>query len=95
MKSISPRLKKKSDLIAELAEKKNISIKLSSLYVNTITGEITNALLRNKRIELRGFGVFSVKNLKGYTGKNPKNQTQIIVPAKKKPWFKSYFYYSK
>lgn len=95
MKSISPCFKKKSDLIAELAEKKNISIKLASLYVNAITDEITNALLKNKRIELRGFGAFSVKNLKGYIGKNPKNQTPITVSAKKKPWFKSYFYYSK
>ncbi|MBC6415737.1 MAG: integration host factor subunit beta [Bdellovibrionales bacterium] len=92
MKEISTHLKKRSKLIEELAKKNNIKTKVASLYVNTIIEEMTKALKEDKRIELRGFGTFGVKKLKSYIGKNPKNQQQITVPAKKKIWFKSHLF---
>ena len=81
-------MKIKSDIIEELAEKKNLSLKISALCVETIKDEITKALLKSQRIELRGFGTFGVKKYKAYKGRNPQNQKKIMVPAKKRPWFK-------
>ena len=88
MKKISSKLKTKSEIIEELAKKQNLSLKVSTLCVETIKDEITKALLNNRRIELRGFGTFGVKKYKSYKGRNPQNQKKIMVPAKKRPWFK-------
>ena len=65
MKRISKTLKNKSDLIKELADKKNLSLKVSTLCVETIKEEMTQSLLNNQRIELRGFGTFGVKKIQG------------------------------
>ena len=88
MKKISSTLKTKSDLIEELAVKKNLSLKISALCIDTIKSEMITALLKNKRIELRGFGTFGVKKYKSYKGRNPQTQKKITVPSKKRPWFK-------
>ena len=89
MKKISSTLKTKNDLIEELALKKNLSLKLSALCIDTIKNEMTTALLKNQRIELRGFGSFGVKKYKSYKGQNPQTQKKITVPSKKRPWFKA------
>ena len=88
MKRISKKLKTKSDLIEELADKKKLSLKVSALCVETIKDEMIQALLNNHRIELRGLGTFGIKKYKAYKGRNPQNQQKIIVRAKKRPWFK-------
>ena len=88
MKKISKKLKTKSELIEELANKKKLSLKVSSLCVETIKTEMTQALLNDQRIELRGFGTFGVKKYKAYKGRNPQNQQKIMVRSKKRPWFK-------
>ena len=88
MKRISKQLKTKSELIKELADTKKLSLKASALCVETIKREMTQALLHNQRIELRGFGSFGVKRYKAYKGRNPQNQQKITVRAKKRPWFK-------
>ena len=88
MRRIAKKLKTKSQLIEEFAIQKDLSLKISTLCVETIKEEITQALLNNQRVELRGFGTFGVKKYKSYKGRNPKNQEKILVRAKKRPWFK-------
>ena len=88
MKKISKKLKTKSNLIEELASKKGLSLKAATLCVETIKEEMTQALVKDQRIEIRGFGSFGVKKYKAYKGRNPQNQQKITVRAKKRPWFK-------
>ena len=57
--------------------------------VNTILNEITNALGRGDRVELRGFGAFSIKNRPARTGRNPRTGTKVAVTEKYVPFFKT------
>ena len=84
----SIKSKNKPELILELAKKQGISVTQAGLFFDHIQKELTQALLRGRRIELRGFGSFCVRHYKGYKGRNPQNQKQITVRAKKRPYFK-------
>ena len=56
--------------------------------VNEFFGAITQTLANNERVEIRGFGSFSVNGYKPYVGRNPKTGVKINVPSKKLPFFK-------
>ena len=51
--------------------------------------EITAALARGDRVELRGFGAFSVKHREARTGRNPRTGEQVEVEEKSVPFFKT------
>ncbi len=79
---------------SELVEK--IAAKNPHLYqrdveniVNAILGEITNALAEGDRVELRGFGAFSVKNRQPRVGRNPRTGEKVTVAEKWVPFFKT------
>jgi integration host factor subunit beta len=57
--------------------------------VNTIFEEITEALARGDRVELRGFGAFSVKKRDARTGRNPRTGEAVAVDEKAVPFFKT------
>jgi integration host factor subunit beta len=57
--------------------------------VNSILDEITSALARRDRVEVRGFGVFSVKARAARPGRNPRSGTQVSIGAKTVPFFKT------
>lgn len=57
--------------------------------VNTIFDEITDAMARGNRVELRGFGAFSVKKRDGRTGRNPRTGASVDVDEKHVPFFKT------
>ena len=57
--------------------------------VNAILGEITNAMAKGDRVELRGFGAFSVKHRPARTGRNPRTGAQVAVEQKSAPFFKT------
>ena len=57
--------------------------------VNAVLGEITAALARGDRVELRGFGAFSVKKREPRTGRNPRTGEQVAVASKRVPYFKT------
>ena len=59
------------------------------LIVDTIFGEVTNALVAGIRVELRGFGVFFVKQRKARTGRNPRTGETVHVASKPIPFFKT------
>jgi integration host factor subunit beta len=79
----------KSELIARLAEQN------PSLYhrdieklVNTVFDTITTALVEGNRVELRGFGAFSIRERKARLGRNPRTGEAVNVDAKRMPFFK-------
>jgi len=79
----------KSELIARLAEQN------PSLYhrdieklVNTVFDTITTALVEGNRVELRGFGAFSIRERKARLGRNPRTGESVEVEAKRMPFFK-------
>ena len=57
--------------------------------VNAILGEITAAMARGDRVELRGFGAFSVKKRPARTGRNPRTGAHVAVDQKCVPFFKT------
>jgi len=57
--------------------------------VSTVFDEISDALARGDRVELRGFGAFSVKARAARVGRNPRTGAAVAVPEKFAPFFKS------
>ena len=57
--------------------------------VNTVFEEITNAMARGDRVELRGFGAFSVKKRDARIGRNPRTGETVNVEEKHVPFFKT------
>lgn len=78
----------KSELIEQLAIKKDISTKRAEEIVNLVFSSMTEALTAGDRIEIRGLGSFVVKDYGTYTGRNPKTGEPITVEPKKLPFFK-------
>ncbi len=79
----------KSELIQLLSDK-NPQLHSSDIekLVSTVFDEITTALVRGDRVELRGFGAFSVREREARTGRNPRTGEQVEVPSKRTPFFK-------
>ncbi len=79
----------RSELIAELAAANpHLMSRDIELIVATIFEEIANALAQGSRVELRGFGAFTVKNRDARTGRNPRTGASVEVNKKSVPFFK-------
>ena len=78
----------KSDLIAVMAAKEKLTEKLAMDILNLIFDGFTDTLKKGDRIEIRGFGSFTVREYKAYKGRNPKTGKNIDVRQKKLPFFK-------
>ena len=80
----------KSKLIQRLAElNPHLYQRDVERIVSTIFDEITAALERGDRVELRGFGAFSVKYRGAQTGRNPRTGAAVEVDRKAVPFFKT------
>ncbi|MCW8835154.1 MAG: integration host factor subunit beta [Rhodospirillales bacterium] len=80
----------KSELIAQLAEANpHLYQRDVERIVTTIFDEIAAALARGDRVELRGFGAFSVKQRDSRIGRNPRTGEAVKVDAKHIPFFKT------
>ncbi|ESR25932.1 integration host factor subunit beta [Lutibaculum baratangense] len=80
----------KSELVQKIAQANpHLYQRDVELIVNTILDEICSALARGDRVELRGFGAFSVKNRPARTGRNPRTGDKVSVSEKFVPFFKS------
>ncbi len=80
----------KSELIARLAERfPQLVAKDADLSVKMILDAMTEALAGGERIEIRGFGSFSLNYRPPRTGRNPKTGSKVQVPAKYVPHFKA------
>jgi integration host factor subunit beta len=80
----------RSDLISELAAS-NPHLRMADveLIVATIFDQITAALARGDRIELRGFGAFTVKQRSARIGHNPRTGVTVQVSEKTVPYFRT------
>ena len=79
----------KSDLILKILESEpNLFKKDASKIVNVFFNTISEAISRGERVEIRGFGVFDVKEREARIARNPKNGEAVVVPAKKVPFFR-------
>ncbi|HUB97751.1 MAG TPA: integration host factor subunit beta [Stellaceae bacterium] len=80
----------KSELIQQLAERNpHLYQRDVERIVSTIFDEITAALARGDRVELRGFGAFSVKRREARQGRNPRTGDSVSVGEKHIPFFKT------
>lgn len=80
----------KSELIQKLAERNpHLYMRDVEKIVDTIFEEITAALADGDRVELRGFGAFSVKHRDARMARNPRTGESVHVEAKKLPFFKT------
>jgi DNA-binding protein HU-beta len=70
----------KADIVNKVAEVSEISRVKAAQAVDTVIEGLRNALARGQRIELRGFGVFQVKQRKKGIGRNPKTGVEVKIP---------------
>jgi len=78
----------KSDLIVALSDKKNLTEKQATEIVDLMFKGFINEFKKGGRIEIRGFGSFSIREYKAYKGRNPKTGNAVNVKPKKAPFFK-------
>ena len=78
----------KADLINVISEKAGITRVKAETVVNTIFDSMIEALMKNDRIEIRGFGSFVNRDYDSYQGRNPRTGEIINVHQKKLPFFK-------
>ena len=80
----------RSELIQKLAdENPHLFQRDVERIVNTIFDEITETMARGDRVELRGFGAFSVKKRASRIGRNPRTGASVSVAEKHVPFFKT------
>jgi integration host factor subunit beta len=78
----------KSDLKKALSKEHAIPLRKAEEIVDKVFGTMSKALIAGDRIEIRGFGAFSIREYDGYTGRNPKTAEKITVAGKRLPFFK-------
>jgi len=78
----------KGELIDALASRSNLTKARAELVVNCVFDAMTEALQKGEGIEIRGFGSFTVRPYKAYSGRNPRTGESVPVPPKRLPFFK-------
>ena len=79
----------KAELVNQLLSQTGLSKKAAQQAVNIVFKSITEALANNDKVELRGFGSFTVRIRNPRQGRNPKTGDTVHVSAKKTPFFKA------
>ena len=78
----------KSELIDAIAGRGELTKARAELVVNCVFDAMMEAIERGDGIEIRGFGSFTVRPYKPYSGRNPRTGEPVPVPAKRLPFFK-------
>ena len=79
----------KSNLVAKIVNlNPDVYQKDITKIVDIFFGTIIKAIVKNDRVELRGFGTFDVKNREARIARNPKDGSVVAVPSKKIPFFR-------
>ena len=79
----------KQQLIDRVAERVDIPGSVASIIVNLVFDGMAEELAKGGRVEIRGFGSFSVREYKGYTGRNPRWGDTVEVKPKKSSFFRA------
>ena len=79
----------KAELVEKVANQINLTKKQTEVVVNTVFSSITDSLAEGKKVKLRGFGSFRIRQRNARVGRNPKSGQKVDVPSKKVPFFKA------
>jgi integration host factor beta subunit len=80
----------KSELIEKVVQSHSmLNIKVSEIVVNTVFDSIEEALKSGDKVEIRGFGSFTIRERLGREARNPKSGEVVRIPSKKTPFFKT------
>jgi len=79
----------KTDLVASVAEKTDLTKKDTEKVVNAVFQSIEEALANGDKVQLIGFGTFEVRERAEREGRNPQTNEAIKIPASKVPAFKA------
>ncbi len=79
----------KSELIRAVAKRGDVPHTMASRVVNLVFEQMLDALCEQRRVEIRGFGTFQVRQYDGYDGRNPRTRGSIKVKAKSLPVFRA------
>ena len=75
----------KSELIEKISDRAGITLFKAEEMIDLFFNSICQSLCEGGRVEIRGFGAFSVKDYKSYIGRNPKTGEEVHVSAKRLP----------
>ena len=78
----------KSELIEAVAQRTKMTKSSAEMVVNAVFETMAEALVAGKGIEIRGFGSFTVRNYRAYSGRNPRTGTNVDVTPKRLPFFR-------
>lgn len=80
----------KSELIDKVLQNHNIlNQKSSEFLVNTVFSSIEEALIAGDKVEIRGFGSFTIRERSGREARNPKTGELVTITSKRTPFFKT------
>jgi DNA-binding protein HU-beta len=79
----------KTELIAALAEKADLSKAEATRFINAFTDTVTDEIKAGEKVTLTGFGTFSVSERSARKGRNPQTGAEINIAASKLPKFKA------
>jgi len=79
----------KTDLINNISSKSGLTKKDVETVLNSVIGEITDALSTGDKVQLIGFGTFETRKRSGRVGRNPQTGKEISIPESKVPAFKA------
>ena len=80
----------KSELIEQLSiNNEQLNKRESELIINTIFDSIGGELVQGGRVEIRGFGSFTIRSRDAREARNPKSGDVVMIPEKKTPFFKT------
>ena len=79
----------KTELVAAIAEKAELSKKDAEKALKAFTETVAETLQKGDKVQLIGFGTFGVAERAARTGKNPQTKEEIQIPASKAPKFKA------
>jgi integration host factor subunit beta len=78
----------KANLVEEVARAAQVTKKQAEEIVQTVFATIVDSLHNGRKVELRGFGSFRIRNRGARLGRNPKTGERVEVPPKRIPYFK-------
>ena len=79
----------RAELVDKVSSELGLTKRNAAIAINTVFANITEALARGDKVELRGFGSFTIRRRKPRQGRNPKTGEVVYVPAKSVPFFKA------
>ena len=79
----------KADLVEKIAAKANLTKAAAERTLNAFLASVEDALVKESKLTLTGFGTFAVEHRKARQGRNPRTKEEIKVPASRVPVFKA------